>query len=95
MTILKIAKYALPLAVSSLLLASCSGIANREPPRLPTDAEIEQYNASVEPEERIICRNEKPVGTRISQRICRRAGDIEDQSDLSQREWRRITLTNN
>ena len=75
-------------------LAACN-LSEREEPRLPTEAEIEQYNASADPEDRIICRDEKPFGSRISQRVCRRAGDIEDVSDLSQREWRRITITNN
>ncbi len=83
----------IPVAILALLLASCT--VERRVTRMPTDAEIEQYNASVEPEERIICRDETPVGTRISQRICRRAGEIEEVSALSQREWRRITLTNN
>ena len=34
----------------------------------PTDAEVEQYNARVAPEDRIVCRQEKPVGTYIAKR---------------------------
>ncbi|MEQ8313437.1 MAG: hypothetical protein RL839_09755 [Gammaproteobacteria bacterium] len=95
MKILSTSEFSLPLVALALVLAGCSVDPNREAPRMPTDAEIEQYNASVEAEDRIICRDEKPVGSRISQRVCRRAGAIEEQSALSQREWRRITLTNN
>jgi hypothetical protein len=81
-------------AIAATTLVACT-LPEREQQRMPTEAEIEQYNASVEPDDRIICRDEKPVGTRISQRICRRAGTIEEVSDLSQREWRRLTITNN
>jgi len=81
-------------AFAATTLAACN-LPEREETRLPTEAEIEQYNANAEPEDRIICREEQLVGTRISQQICRRAGDIEDVSDLSQREWRRLTITNN
>lgn len=80
-------------ALAASVLTACT-MPERQESREPTEAEIEQYNASVVPEERIVCRMEKPVGTRISQKICRRAGNIEEVSALHQREWRRTTFTN-
>ncbi len=80
-------------ALAASVLTACT-MPERKETRMPTEAEIEQYNASVEPEDRIICRDEKPVGTRITQTVCRRAGYIEEVSALSQREWRRTTFTN-
>ena len=94
-TIIKTARYVVALVAVMGLVASCTVDPERQSKRMPTEAEIEQYNASVEPEDRIICRNEKPFGSRITQRVCRRSGKIDEISDLSQREWRRITLTNN
>ncbi len=73
-----------------LLLSACEAIENREVRSFPTDAELEQYNASVPPEERIVCREEKPLGSRISQRVCRRAGEIDETADLTQGQFRRI-----
>ncbi|MCG8415593.1 MAG: hypothetical protein MI746_15365 [Pseudomonadales bacterium] len=81
--------------LASSAMIGCSADPDRQPTRMPTDAEIEQYNASVEREDRIECRREKPLGSRISQRVCRRVGTIEEHSDLTQREWRRTTITNN
>ncbi len=81
--------------LASSVLLGCSANPDRQPTRMPTDAELEQYNASVEPEDRIECRLEKPLGSRISQRVCRRVSSIEEVSDLTQREWRRTTITNN
>ncbi|MDD9890376.1 MAG: hypothetical protein OXU30_08560 [Gammaproteobacteria bacterium] len=57
---------------------------------MPTDAEVEQYNASVAPSEHIVCRNERPVGSHIPQRVCRRVADMEAVSTLQREELRRI-----
>lgn len=58
-------------------------------PRLPTDAEVEQYNASVAPEERIVCRKELPVGTNIPKRLCRLVKDVEETSQFHRDQLRR------
>ncbi len=77
------------ITAATLLLAACT-VSENGARRLPTEAELEQYNASVEPEDRIVCRDETPVGTRISQRICRRVGKIEETAELTQGQFRRI-----
>ena len=58
-------------------------------PRLPTDAEVEQYNASVSPEERIVCREETPVGSNIPKRLCRLVKDVEETSEFHRDQLRR------
>ena len=73
-----------------LLLIAC--LAQNQIPaesRLPTDAEIEQYNASVAPDERIVCRRELPVGTNIPKRLCRLVKDVEDTSQFHRDQLRR------
>ena len=56
----------------------------------PTDAEVEQYNARVAPEDRIVCRNEKPVGTFIAKRVCRLQVDVDATSSLHRQQLRRV-----
>ena len=56
----------------------------------PTDAEVEQYNARVAPEDRIVCRLEKPVGTYIAKRVCRLQGDVDATSSLHRQQLRRV-----
>ena len=56
----------------------------------PTDAEVEQYNARVAPEERIVCRLEKPVGTYIAKRVCRLQVDVDATSSLHRQQLRRV-----
>jgi hypothetical protein len=58
--------------------------------RLPTDAEVEQHNASVAPEERIVCREEIPVGSNIPKRVCRYVKDIEETSEFHRAQLRRV-----
>lgn len=58
--------------------------------RLPTDAEVEQYNASVAPEERIVCQQEIPVGTNIPKRVCRLVRDIQETSQFHREQLRRV-----
>ena len=50
--------------------------------RMPTDAEVVAYNESVEPDKRIVCRDEKPVRWSIPRRTCRYVKDIKDTSDF-------------
>ncbi len=56
----------------------------------PTDAEVEAYNASVAPEERIVCRAETPVGSHIPRRVCRLQTHMESNSTFTRAELRRI-----
>ena len=56
----------------------------------PTDAEVEQYNAHVAPEDRIVCRLEKPVGTYIAKRVCRLQVDVDATSSLHRQQLRRV-----
>lgn len=75
-----------------LLASSCisSEQASQRPPsRMPTPAEIEQYNAMVAPEERIVCRNEIPVGSNIPVRKCRLMSDIDETSTFHREQLRR------
>ena len=58
--------------------------------QLPTDAEVEQYNASVEPDERIICRSERQVASNIPKRVCRYVRDIQETSDFHREQLRRV-----
>lgn len=74
-----------------LLLAACANNPDSEPrSRLPTDAEVEAYNAQVSAAERIVCRREIPVGTYIPKRVCRLQGDIDDTSNLHRDQLRRV-----
>ncbi len=57
--------------------------------RPPTPAEVEQYNAMVQPEERIVCRTEVPVGSNIPVRKCRLAVDIDETSVFHREQLRR------
>jgi hypothetical protein len=57
---------------------------------LPTDAEVEQYNAQVAPEDRIVCREEVPVGSNIPQRRCRLVRDMEETSRFHREQLRRV-----
>ena len=58
--------------------------------RLPTDAEVEQYNASVTPDERIVCRDETKVGTNIPVRVCRLVRDVEETSAFHREQLRNV-----
>lgn len=77
--------------VAVIILPACSQTGARSSsPRLPTDAELEQYNAQVPPERQIVCRMETPVDSNIARRVCREVRDIEEASDFHQEQLRRI-----
>jgi hypothetical protein len=84
------------LAVPVLLLATgCSSVlpenGEQQPlRRLPSDAEVEQYNAQVAPEERIVCRDEIRVGSNSPLRTCRYIRDMEDTSRSTRDQLRNI-----
>jgi PBP1b-binding outer membrane lipoprotein LpoB len=77
---------------SILLLTSCSSLTDDEQNtvrRPPTPAEVEQYNAMVPPEDRIICRNEVPIASNIPRRVCRLVRDVEETSTFHREQLRR------
>ena len=74
---------------TGILLSACSTNPAGYIRTLPTDAEVAQYNASVAPEERIVCRRETPVGSNVPRRVCRYVRDIEDTSRLHRDQLKR------
>ena len=75
---------------TGILLSACSTNPAGYIRTLPTDAEVAQYNASVEPEERIVCRRETPVGSNVPRRVCRYIRDIEDTSRFHREQLKRV-----
>lgn len=78
----------------SLLLIACvdteSANVNEEERRLPTDAEVEQYNAQVDPSERIVCRQETQVGSNIPSRKCYLVRNLEEVSSFHREQLRNV-----
>ncbi len=74
------------------MLTACAASDGEKPPvrRVPTDAEVEAYNARVGPEEQIVCRREVPVGSHIPIRVCRLQAQMQDDSALQRSELRRV-----
>ena len=73
------------LSITFASLSACH-LEPAEPIRMPTAAEVEQYNASVPPEEQIVCREEVQVTTHIPRRVCRLVVDMEDDSAFTRSE---------
>ena len=79
------------IAICSLLtLAACAAPTGNTAKWTPTDAEVEQYNAQVPPEEQIVCRKETPVGTYVPRRVCRLQVDVDATEALHRSELRRV-----
>ena len=66
------------------LLAACATDGLTPRPRLPTDAEIEQYNAVAPHAEKIVCRMEKELGSRFKRRVCYRQGYLDSMAKQGQ-----------
>lgn len=94
MRIIKQFGTALPgaLAVTCLLAACAVSEPTQAPQRLPTDAEVEQYNASVPASEHIVCRQETSIKSRIPRRVCRKVRDIAETSSFHRDQLRRVLL---
>ena len=73
-----------------LLLSACAVEPGGYVRKLPTDAEVAQYNASVTPDERIVCRLETPIGTNVPRRLCRYIRDIEATSRFHREQLTRV-----
>lgn len=81
----------IPCAVLALSLSACLGPpGSARTQQTPTDAEVEAYNARVDPEERIICRTETPVGSFIPRRVCRLQAQVDSTSNQTRTELRRV-----
>jgi hypothetical protein len=83
---------AISLLIICMVTSSCitgEEASQRRVSRMPTPAEVEQYNASVPPEERIVCRSEVPVGCNIPVRKCRLMSDIDETSSFHREQLRR------
>ena len=79
------------LLIALLVLSGCAVPPEEvQQTRLPTDAEVEQYNASVEPDDRIVCREEVRVGTNIPERVCRLVRDVEETSTFHREQLRNV-----
>lgn len=68
----------------TLLVIILAGCETTPRPRLPTDAEIEQYNAQVPHEAQIVCMEDVELGSRFPRRVCYRVGYLEDQAKQGQ-----------
>jgi len=79
----------------TVLLTACAAVEpqpdvdQQAPRRLPTDAEVEQYNAQVDPDDRIVCRRETKVGTNIPRRVCRLVRDVRETSAFHREQLQR------
>jgi len=74
-----------------VILSACAVDSDlNQRPQLPTDAEVEQYNASVVPEDRIVCRKERPVTSNILKRVCRYVRDVEETSAFHREQLRQV-----
>lgn len=65
------------------LLAGCVSSATPRP-RLPTDAEVEQYNALAPEEDHVACITRIELGSRSPRRSCYRVADLEAQKNQGQ-----------
>ncbi|MEX0740965.1 MAG: hypothetical protein WD071_16655 [Pseudohongiella sp.] len=74
----------------SPLLVACVAPGEGNFRRPPTPAEVEQYNAMVQPEERIVCRSEVPISSNIPVRKCRFVADIDETSAFHREQLRRV-----
>lgn len=52
-------------------------------------ADVAKFNADPKNENKIICRDEKPTGTNIPQRVCYWESQLEERTRADQREIRR------
>lgn len=70
--------------VSALAVLTACSSTDREKVPVLTDSQLEQYNASVEPKDRIYCHEEAQLGSRLSRRECYRVGNeqVRQQSRL-------------
>ena len=87
------------LFIFTIVLASC---ATSDKPKAQkaenlSKEQISQYNARVSEEKRIICRNEKPLGSNIAERKCYTSAELKqreaDDKDMLRKNQSRLPGT--
>lgn len=58
-----------------------------------SDKEIEAYNSNPNNTNKIVCKTEKPVGSRIPKRVCRMQASMDKRSLEDKQELQRIQST--
>lgn len=76
--------------VLPFIITACAATSPPAQTRMPTDAEVEQYNALVAPEDRIMCREEVNVGSNIPQRKCYLVRAFEESSRFHREQLRNV-----
>ncbi len=56
-------------------------------------AEIEAYNNDPTNEDKIVCKNERPIGSHIPKRVCYKESDILKRSQADQQSWKEEVLS--
>ena len=54
-----------------------------------TDEQIAKYNKGKEEDNQIVCRNEKPLGSNIAERVCYTVGQLKAREDADKENFRR------
>jgi hypothetical protein len=78
------------LLLLALVASACAVEPGESQSNLPTDAEVEAYNASAAPGERIVCKKEAPSGSHIRRRVCRLERNMNETTAAFHHELRRI-----
>ena len=55
-----------------------------------SDEEIEAYNSDPNNTDKIVCKYETAIGTRVPKQVCRKQSDIDERSRLDQRTVERV-----
>tara|TARA_B100001173_G_scaffold78965_1_gene67373 strand:- start:729 stop:1016 length:288 start_codon:yes stop_codon:yes gene_type:complete len=54
-----------------------------------TDEQIAKYNKGKEEDNQIVCRNEKPLGSNIAERVCYTVGQLKAREEADKENFRR------
>lgn len=87
------------LLILTILIAGCAtpGKPKAQKAENLTKEQISQYNARVSEEKRIICRNEKPLGSNIAERKCYTSAELKqreaDDKDMLRKNQSRLPGT--
>ena len=54
-----------------------------------TDEQIAKYNEGKEEENQIVCRNEKPLGSNIAERVCYTVAQLKAREESDKEDFRR------
>lgn len=87
------------LLILTIFIASCATSVKPKVQKAEnlTKEQISQYNARVSEEKRIICRNEKPLGSNIAERKCYTSAELKqreaDDKDMLRKNQSRLPGT--